>query len=125
MKTHFRRGRAIGSAPDCKSVVGSSVGVRLPLSPPKLVALAILVWAALIPNAEADDDLFWYAYPMPQAYLYVQDPLRYALWSAHYGDRQAYVPARYPIYSSVVLHHDRSRLRRRECEIRIRAGHRQ
>ena len=116
---HFRRGRAIGSAPDCKSVVGSSVGVRLPLSPPKLVALAILVWAALIPNAEAQSDAFWYAYPMPQAYLYVQDPVQYALWSAHYGDRQARVPIGYPIYTPVVRHHDRSRFRRRACEVRI------
>jgi hypothetical protein len=88
-----------------------------------LVALAILVWAALMPNAEADDDLFWYAYPMPQAYLYVQDPVRYALWSAHYGDSQARVPIGYSIYTPVVRHHSNSRLRRRACEIRILAGH--
>lgn len=86
------------------------------------LGLIAMLWFAFMPKAQASDDLFWYAYPMPQAYLYVRDPLRYALWSAHYGDRQAYVPARYPIYSPVVLHHDRSRLRRRECEIRILAG---
>jgi hypothetical protein len=88
-----------------------------------LAALLFLLW--VLPKAQADDDLFWYAYPMPQAYLYVRDPLRYALWSAHYGDRQARVPIGYPIYVPLVSTHDRSRLRRRECEIRILAGHRQ
>ena len=123
MKTHFRKGRAIGSALGCKPVVGSSVGVRLPLSPPKFVALVALLLVAWVPNAEAEHDAFWYAFPMPQAYLYVQDPLRYALWSAHYGDRQARVPVGYPIYLPVVSTHDRSRFRRRQCEIRILAGH--
>ena len=85
-----------------------------------MFALAMFGLGFFLPStAEADDDLFWYAYPMPQAYLYVQDPLRYALWSAHYGDRQAYVPARYPVYLPVVRHHDHARFRRRACEIRI------
>lgn len=87
-----------------------------------VLAVIAMLWFAFMPKAEASDDLFWYAYPMPQAYLYVQDPLRYALWSAHYGDRQARVPIGYPIYLPVVSTHDRSRLRRRECEIRILAG---
>ncbi len=91
-------------------------------------AVILFTWALMAfwhKPAQADDDLFWYAYPMPQAYLYVQDPLRYALWSAHYGDRQARVPIGYPVYLPVVSTHDRGRLRRRECEIRILAGHRQ
>ncbi len=121
MMMNFRRGRAIGSAPGCKPAVGSSVRVRLPLLPP-MIALVVLLCAAWISNAEADDDLFWYAYPMPQAYLYVQDPTRYALWSAHYGDRQARMPIGYPIYLPAVRTHDSSRLRRRACEIRILAG---
>lgn len=87
------------------------------------LAVIVIVCLAFIPKVQASDDLFWYAYPMPQAYLYVRDPLRYALWSAHYGDRQAArVPLGYPIYLPVVSTHDRSRLRRRECEIRILAG---
>ena len=122
MKTHFRRGRAIGSAPGCKPVVGSSVGVRLPPFPPRFVALVALLLVAWVPSAEAEHDSFWYAYPMPQAYLYVQDPLRYALWSATYGDRQARMPIGYPIYLPVVSTHDRGRFRRRACEVRILAG---
>ena len=91
-----------------------------------LFAVAMFGLGFFLPStAEADDDLFWYAYPMPQAYLYVRDPLRYALWSAHYGYRQARVPIGYPIYLPAVSTHDRGRLRRRECEIRILAGHRQ
>lgn len=90
-----------------------------------VLAVIAMLWFAFMPKVEASDDLFWYAYPMPQAYLYVKDPLRYALWSAHYGDRQARVPLGYPIYLPVVSTHDRGRLRRRECEIRILAGHRQ
>jgi hypothetical protein len=129
VKTHFRRGRAIGSAPGCKPVVGSSVGVRLPPFPPRfvaLVALLLVAWFSNIRTANAEHDLFWYAYPMPQAYLYVQDPLRYSLWSAHYGGRQYHTPlARSPVYLPVMSTHDRSRWRRRECEIRILAGHRQ
>ena len=88
-------------------------------APTGLFIAIIIAIVLLAQDACADDDLFWYAYPMPQAYLYVQDPLRYALWSAHYGDRQAYVPARYPVYLPVVRHHDRARFRRRACEIRI------
>ncbi len=83
------------------------------------MALLLVAW---VPSAEAEHDSFWYAYPMPQAYLYVQDPLRYALWSATYGDRQARMPIGYPIYLPVVSTHDRGRLRRRACEVRILAG---
>ena len=88
----------------------------------KLALLACLNLAFGLNVAHAEHDLFWYAYPMPQAYLYVQDPLRYALWSATYGDRQARVPIGYPIYLPVVSTHDRGRLRRRACEVRILAG---
>lgn len=83
------------------------------------VILLIIAMALFVTPCKAHDDLFWYAYPMPQAYLYVQDPVRYALWSANYGHRQAYVPARHPVYRPAVLIHDRSRFRRRACEIRI------
>ncbi len=88
--------------------------------------IAIIIAIVLLAQDACADDAFWYAYPMPQAYLYVQDPVRYALWSAHYGDRQAArVPIGYPVYLPVVRHHDRSRFRRRACEIRILAGHKQ
>ena len=79
--------------------------------------------------AHAEHDFFWYAFPMPQAYLYVQDPLLYRTWEATYGDRQrhtpVYLPTRSPVYRPVVVRHDRSKFRRRQCEIRILAGHRQ
>ena len=91
----------------------------------KIALLACLNLVFGLNVAHADEDFFWYAYPMPQAYLYVQDPVRYALWSAHYGDRQARVAAQYPIYLPVVATYDRGRLRRRACEIRVLAGHRQ
>jgi len=88
----------------------------------KIALLACLNLVFGLNVAHAEHDSFWYAYPMPQAYLYVQDPTRYALWSAHYGDRQARVPIGYPLYLPVVSTHDRGRLRRRACEIRILSG---
>jgi hypothetical protein len=95
----------------------------------KIALLACLNLAFGLNVAHAEHDSFWYAYPMPEAYLYVQDPLRYTLWSATYGHRQMYTPvyspARSPVYLPVVRHYDRSRFRRRACEIRILAGHRQ
>jgi len=89
------------------------------------IKIALLVCLNLVFGlnvAHAEHDSFWYAFPMPQAYLYVQDPLRYALWSATYGDRQARTPIGYPIYMPVVSTHDRGRFHRRACEIRILAG---
>jgi len=89
------------------------------------IKIALLVCLNLVFGlnvAHAEHDSFWYAFPMPQAYLYVQDPLRYALWSAHYGDRQARVPVGYPVYLPLVSTHDRGRFHRRACEIRILAG---
>ncbi len=87
----------------------------------KIALLACLNLVFGLNVAHAEHDFFWYAYPMPQAYLYVQDPLRYALWSAYYGDSQA----RSPVYRPIVVTHDRGRLHRRACEIRVLAGHRQ
>ena len=86
-----------------------------------LFAVAMFGLGFFLPsNAEAGDDWFWYAYPMPESYLYVDDPLRFSLWSANYGGRQYYTPlARSPVYVPVVRHHDRSRFRRRACEVRI------
>lgn len=78
--------------------------------------------------AHAEHDSFWYAYPMPQAYLYVQNPVLYRMWEANYGYRQTYTPmyspARSSAYLPVVRHHDRSRFRRRACEVRILSGSR-
>ncbi len=88
----------------------------------KIALLACLNLVFGLNIAHASDDWFWYAYPMPQSYLYVQDPLRYSLWSAHYGDRQARMPIGYPVYLPVVSTHDRGRFQRRACEIRILAG---
>ncbi len=85
----------------------------------KIALLACLNLVFGLNVAHAEHDLFWYAYPMPQAYLYVQDPTRYALWSAHYGDRQARMPIGYPVYLPVVSTHDRGIFRRRACEVRI------
>ena len=76
------------------------------------IATLILTWGN---DARAEHDSFWYAFPMPQAYLYVADPLQYSLWSAHYGDQVA----RSPGYRPIVVAHDRSRFRRRACEVRI------
>lgn len=93
------------------------------------LGLIAMLWFAFMPKAQASDDLFWYAYPMPQAYLYVQNPLLYRMWEANYGYRQTYTPmyspARSSAYMPVVRHYNRTRFRRRECEIRILAGHRQ
>lgn len=88
----------------------------------KIALLACLNLVFGLNVAHAGDDFFWYAYPMPQAYLYVQDPLRYRMWEASYGYYPVHMPARSPAYRPVVRTHDRSRFRRRECEIRILAG---
>lgn len=95
------------------------------------IKIALVVWLNLVFGlnvAHAEHDFFWYAYPMPESYLYVEDPLRYSLWSANYGGRQYYSPAarypvyRQPVYRPVVSTHDRGRFRRRACEVRILAG---
>lgn len=88
----------------------------------------IATWLVLNADEVFADDLFWYAYPMPQAYLYVQNPVLYRMWEANYGYRQTYTPmyspARSSAYLPVVRHYNRSRFRRRACEVRILSGSR-
>jgi hypothetical protein len=83
----------------------------------KVKAIFLLMFFAGL--AHAGHDSFWYAYPMPQAYLYVQNPVLYRMWEANYGYGTL---LRSPAYQPVVVAHDRGRLQRRACEIRVRSA---
>ena len=68
-----------------------------------ILAVVVLFWFANIKPAKADD-LFWYVFPMPQAYLYVEDPVLYRTWEAHYGERSVIVPGdavRFPFSETI------------------------
>lgn len=56
-----------------------------------ITLLAIGLFIGLMQRAKADD-YFWYAYPSPYAYLYVEDPIKYRIWEARYGERSVTVP---------------------------------
>lgn len=69
------------------------------------VALAVVLvfWFSNIKKAHADD-WFWYMYPQPQAYLYVEDPNIYRQWEAQYGERSVIVPGdavRFPFTETI------------------------
>ena len=56
-------------------------------------AMVILTMTILCAGAHAhESDLFWYYYPSPMGYLYVDDPVRYRSWSAQYVENQVTVP---------------------------------
>ena len=57
-----------------------------------LFSFAMFVLGWLWPQKAQADDLFWYYWPSPQAYLYVQDPLQYRTWEARYGEHSVTVP---------------------------------
>ena len=57
-----------------------------------LVAWVITVCVVLFVREAKADDWFWYVYPSPQGYLYVDDPVRYRSWSAQYVENQVTVP---------------------------------
>lgn len=81
------------------------------------IILGLFVFIIVV-EARAADDSFWYIWPSPQAYLYVEDPLRYRIWQAEYGDRvvtDEYILRR-PWWA-----YERARRHRRQCEIRILA----
>jgi outer membrane protein OmpA-like peptidoglycan-associated protein len=56
-----------------------------------ILAVVVLFWFSNIRTANADD-WFWYMYPSPQGYLYVEDPTLYRMWEAQYGERLVTVP---------------------------------
>lgn len=74
------------------------------LEPLFYVLLVVVTALFIIVKQAKADDAFWYYYPMPQAYLYVDDPVLYRMWEAQYIERSVTVPGedvRFPFTETI------------------------